>query len=84
MTFLGDRDGDGDGTGRTDKQTDIWTDRLFSENIILDASVISVMKFPGKSVDATILSIQLNKQTSFNASAMSVMKFPGKSADATI
>ena len=35
MTFLGDRDGDGDGTGR-DKQTNIWTDRLFSENIILD------------------------------------------------
>ena len=23
-------------TGQTDRQTDIWTDRLFSENIILD------------------------------------------------
>ena len=31
--FLGGRDGDGDGT---DGQTDIWTDRLFWENIILD------------------------------------------------
>ena len=28
-------DGDWDGTGQ-DGQTDIWTDRLFSENIILD------------------------------------------------
>ena len=28
--FLGGRDGDGDG------RTDIWTDRLFSDNIILD------------------------------------------------
>ena len=34
--FLGGRDGDGDGT---DGQTDIWTDRLFSENIILDENV---------------------------------------------
>ena len=33
--FLGGRDGDGDGDG-TDGRTDIWTDRLFSENIILD------------------------------------------------
>ena len=35
MTFLGDRDGDGDGTGR-DGRTNIWTDRLLSENIISD------------------------------------------------
>ena len=32
MTFCGDRDGDV--TGR-----DIWTDRLFSENITLDVEV---------------------------------------------
>ena len=32
----GDGDGDRDGTGQTDRQTDIWTDRLFSENIIFD------------------------------------------------
>ena len=52
MTFWGDgdgdgdRDGDGDGTdgqtdGRTNGRTDIGTDRLFSENIILDL----VLKF---------------------------------------
>ena len=34
--FLGGQGRGRDGTGRTDKQTDIWTDRLFSENIILD------------------------------------------------
>ena len=40
MTFLGDRDGDGDGTDKqTDGGTDIWTDRLFSENIILDLRI---------------------------------------------
>ena len=35
-----------DGTGRdkrTDKQTDIGTDRLFSENIILDISFLEVI-----------------------------------------
>ena len=31
MTFWGTGQ-----TGQTDKQTNIWTDRLFSENIILD------------------------------------------------
>ena len=44
MTFWGgdrdrDGDGDGDGTGQdgwTDGRTNIWTDRLFSENVILD------------------------------------------------
>ena len=37
--FFGDGTGQTgrDGTDRTDRQTDIWTDRLFSENIILDA-----------------------------------------------
>ena len=34
MTFVGDRDGGK--MGWTNGQTDIWTDRLFSENIILD------------------------------------------------
>ena len=41
MTFVGDRDGDGTGRdGQTDKRTNIWTDRLFSENIILDLGTI--------------------------------------------
>ena len=37
MTFWGD------GTDGTDRQTDIWTDRLFSGNIILDKITFSIL-----------------------------------------
>ena len=50
MTFLGDRDGD-----RTDGQTDIWTDRLFSENIILE--LVLMLKITNNSIDTKNLNL---------------------------